>query len=143
MGDEDYEEDKQCAPGSFADSKVQEFCPERLPLFEKFSYTLLYYVPESSARHQSQSVSRVWRALADVLPSVKVGAVDCMQYKAFCEQKGLKTSELPVVRRYLRAKSSGKADDVLAAGETFAGEFILEDLAAWASASEATEEKAK
>lgn len=141
--DEDEDEDeKKCPGGSFADSKVVEFCPEHF-LSKKSKKTtmwsVLYYVPEDTTK---KSLSSVWRALADVAPAhnknAAIGAVDCSKHKSFCEKMGMTTKSLPTALRYAPAETTEAA---VSAAVTFTGEYVLEDLAAWASAAKAEEQK--
>jgi len=134
--DEDDEKEK-CPPGSFAKSNVLEFCPPHF-LGKKHTWSVLYYNPDSTKK----SVSSLWRALADVVPAhnkkAAVGAVDCLKHKALCQDHGMKTSELPTAVRYSPAET---LEDSVKTAARFTGEFVLEDLAAWASTTE--EEKVK
>merc|ERR1712107_300221 len=104
MGEDDDEEEKRCPAGSFADSKVVEFCPEHFLSGKKKKTTMwsvLYYVPEDTTK---KSLSSVWRALADVAPAhnknAAIGAVDCSKHKSFCENMGMKAKSLPAALRY-------------------------------------------
>merc|ERR1712151_1097099 len=136
--EDDDEEEKRCPAGSFADSKVAEFCPEHFLSGKKKKTTMwsvLYYVPEDTTK---KSLSSVWRALADVAPAhnknAAVGAVDCSKHKSFCEKMGMKSKSLPTAVRY--APAGEKSAEV-----PFTGEYVLEDLAAWASNAKAEEQK--
>merc|ERR1712232_74350 len=145
--DADEEEESKCAAGSFADSKVREFCPENMPLdslknkqSKRAVWSVLYYVPESTT--MKKSLSPVWRALADVAPShnkqAAVAAVDCSKHTGFCEKMGMQLASLPAAVRYAPAESQEAA---MAAGVSYEGDFVLEDLAAWAAAADTGEPK--
>merc|ERR1712151_159814 len=140
--EDDDEEEKRCPAGSFADSKVAEFCPEHFLSGKKKKTTMwsvLYYVPEDTTK---KSLSSVWRALADVAPAhnknAAVGAVDCSKHKSFCEKMGMKPKSLPTAVRYAPAETTEAA---ISAAVPFTGEYVLEDLAAWASDAKAEEQK--
>jgi len=117
---------------------VVEFCPEFWLRNKKQMWSVLFYKPEGSMK---KSISQLWRALADVAPShnkhASIGAVDCTRFTAFCDSTLPKGTSLPAAVRYTFSKPT----DGDAATSVFAGEFVLEDLAAWASASEAKEEQ--
>eukprot|EP00931_Biecheleriopsis_adriatica_P093115 TRINITY_DN6686_c0_g1_i1.p1 TRINITY_DN6686_c0_g1~~TRINITY_DN6686_c0_g1_i1.p1 ORF type:complete len:401 (-),score=113.84 TRINITY_DN6686_c0_g1_i1:72-1274(-) len=139
--DEDEDEDERevlpCNAGSFSDSKVLELCPKAWEVIGKKSNTwnVLFYSPKS-ANKQSQGLTQVWRALADIVPGhnkkAAVGAVDCSQYGALCDQQGAKAASLPIVKKFSPGVSEGVA---------YSGELALEDLASWAAG--AKEESAK
>merc|ERR1711953_66974 len=102
-------------------------------------WSVLYYVPEDTTK---KSVSSVWRALADVAPAhnknAAVGAVDCSKHKFFCDKMGMKSKSLPTAVRYPPAETTEAA---VSAAVAFTGDYVLEDLAAWASNAKAEEQK--
>lgn len=131
--DEEEEDDtSKCEKGTFSDSKVLEFCPEAFLTgsAKAKAWGVLFY-SAASTNQKSQSLNRMWRALADLVPAhnknAGVGVVDCSRYKAFCETKGAKQKELPTISRYAAGSTEGKA---------YSGEQTLEDLVAWVAGVE-------
>merc|ERR1712241_849971 len=107
MGEDD--EENKCPTGSFQDSKVVEFCQEKF-LSPARIWSVLFY-SKAMADKSTQSFSKVWRALTDVVPSrnkqAAIGAVDCSKHRKLCQEKGVMKDRLPVARRYESDTSVG------------------------------------
>merc|ERR1719382_906135 len=89
-GEEDEDEEgPECEPGSFRDSKVTEFCDKSFPTGKGKTWAVLFYSPSSTSK-KAQSMGKVWRALADLVPMhnkrAAVAAIDCSRHRATCEQ---------------------------------------------------------